>query len=266
LASGGDPLGLGTVQGTVRGWVKVTQEDPQFGSVGVGDDLAILISHWRAAKGYPERYPGLRAAAGLYHVGGSDAVTVRVGEQGDTVSKESGSPSIVLPVGISLVEPGDKVTEGQLITGVTIAWWRIIEELDRNPQFLYRLHEIGWRAVEELIAGGWERNKWDVILTPRSKDGGRDIIAKRSDIAGWILVMDQTKAYRPGNIVTADDVRAMSALLLRPDVTKVFVTTTSDFAPGVYTDTTLAPLMPNRLELRNGRQTREWLLANPPSA
>jgi restriction system protein len=231
--------------------------DPPFqGMVGSGDDLRALIGYWRRRKGYQGPFQYAHAAA--------TQLIRNAGVPIESAASTPPVPSLVLPVAISLVERGDKVVEGQLITGVTIAWWAIIKELERNPEFL--LHTIGGREVEELIAGAYERDGWKVILTPRSGDRGRDIIATRSDIAGSLRIIDQAKAYAPHRPVPASDVRELLAVLLTDqNATKAFITTTARFATGVYTDPGLTPHIPNRLELRDGPAVREWLLKNTPT-
>ena len=69
---------------------------------------------------------------------------------------------------------------------------------------------MDWRKWE--IAGAYVEQGFEVILTPRSKDKGRDIIASSS--LGKIRIIDQVKAYRPGHIVTAEEVRAMVGVLV----------------------------------------------------
>ena len=136
-------------------------------------------------------------------------------------------------------------------------WFDIIKALERDPNFLHQLRD--WRIVEELIAGAYKRDGWpEVILTPRSGDGGRDIIASKPGF-GAIRFYDQVKAYSPGHNVPADDVRAIFGVLnLHPNVSKAVITTTALFAPGV--DEEFKPVMPNRLELRDGPRLREWVI------
>ena len=56
----------------------------------------------------------------------------------------------------------------------------------------------------------------------------------------------------------ADDVRALAGVLLRDqNVSKGIVTTTSTFAPGIEEE--MKALIPYRLELKDGKQLREWL-------
>ena len=157
----------------------------------------------------------------------------------------------------AVVTLGGKTTEGQIIEAVGIAWFKIVEELMRNPNLM---HQIDWRKMEEMIAAAYEAQGWEeVTLTPRSNDDGRDVIAIRHDF-GSIRFVDQVKAYSPGHLVTADDVRSMAGVLLtEPNVSKGIISTTSDFAPGVYQNERLKQLMPTRLDLRNGSKLLEWL-------
>jgi len=89
------------------------------------------------------------------------------------------------------------------------------------------------RQFEELIAGAYEEEDCDeVILTPRSGDRGRDVIAT-SRLFGTVRILDQVKLYR--RVVEADDVRALHGVLgLDQGASKGVITTTSAFAPGVY--------------------------------
>jgi restriction system protein len=103
-----------------------------------------------------------------------------------------------------------------------------------------------------MVAGAYRAAKFDeVILTPRSADLGRDVIAVKHGL-GTIRVIDQVKAYKPGHLVTANDVRALMGVLDPDGASKGFVTTTSDFAPGIATDPLIQRLIPRQLELVNG--------------
>jgi restriction system protein len=162
-------------------------------------------------------------------------------------------PEVLLQADIILT--GDRTQEGVLVQGIAVAWEEIIRWLDQDPEFLFK---IGWRKLEELIAGAYEPEGWsEVILTPRSGDGGRDIIATKTGI-GSIRFYDQVKAYKPGHFVTADDVRATYGVLnLHQNISKAIVTTTSRVAPGVFDE--FESVMPYRLELKEGAQLLEWL-------
>lgn len=100
-----------------------------------------------------------------------------------------------------------------------------------------------------------------------SDDKGRDVIATIYGL-GSVRVIDQVKAYKPDHLVTADDVRALYGVLMADGASKGFLTTTSDFAPRLPTDILLAPLIPSRIELINGKKllTRLEALARKSSA
>lgn len=165
-------------------------------------------------------------------------------------------PAVLLQA--EIVKAGEKVADGMLIEGVGIAWSAILKELERDPDFLFK---IEWRRMEELIAAAYDRDGWKVTLTPRSNDGGKDVIATRTGV-GSVRIFDQVKAYKRGHLVTLEEVSALVGVITtQGNVSKGVVTTTSDFAPGVYGSEDIKRLMPYRLELKNGQQLLEWLKA-----
>jgi hypothetical protein len=115
-------------------------------------------------------------------------------------------PGILLQ---AVIIPGDKTTEGQLIDAVASPWFKILQLIKQRPE---TIHEIDWRKWEEIIAGAYSEEGFQVILTPRSNDKGRDIVATKNEI-GSIRIIDQVKAYKPGHVVTAEEVRAMLGVL-----------------------------------------------------
>lgn len=164
------------------------------------------------------------------------------------------SPEIIL--GADLLTVVDDTDQGQLIQHIEIPWLAIAKEMLSNREFLYQIND---RTFEEFIAASYDREGWSVELTPRSGDKGRDVIASRNDV-GSIRVFDEVKKYGPNQRVSAEKVRALSGVLTGyQNVSKGVVTTTAEFAPGVWTDPGIAPLMPNRLELRDGTRLLEWI-------
>jgi restriction system protein len=159
----------------------------------------------------------------------------------------------------AVITPCDGNMEGQVVRAAAIPWFEIIACLEKDPNFACQIH---WRKWEEIIAAAYDRAGFDeVILTPRSNDGGRDIIATKKGIVS-VRFFDQVKAYRPGHLVTAEEVRSLVGVLtMEGNVSKGVLTTTSDFAPGVMKDTNICRLIPNRLELKPFRELLPWLLA-----
>lgn len=149
----------------------------------------------------------------------------------------------------TVIIPGVTTFEGSLIEAVAIPWFDIISHIKDNPSIAHQISPEKW---EEIVAGAYKRAGFDeVILTPRSGDFGRDVIAVKRGI-GRVRIIDQVKAYKPGHLVTANDVRALMGVLHSDGASKGFLTTTSDFAPKIKEDPLITPFIPTRLELING--------------
>jgi restriction system protein len=173
---------------------------------------------------------------------------------GQAIENDAAFPIKVAHVGTLLIQtvivPGAKTDEGQLVEAVAEPWFEILALLDRDPSLMFQIKPRKW---EELVAGAYDRAGFDqVTLTPRSGDLGRDVIAVKYGI-GTVRVIDQVKAYGPNHLVTADDVRALLGVLQGDKASKGFLTTTSDFAPKLADDILLKPFMPKQLELINGK-------------
>jgi restriction system protein len=167
---------------------------------------------------------------------------------------EPAAPEFVLK---AILQSDARTSEGELIRAVALPWFEIIHRIRRDPSALY---EIDPRTWEEIIAGAYSRADFDeVILTPRSGDKGRDVIATKKGI-GSVRIFDQVKAYHPGHVVTADEVRSMLGVITGArNVSKGVVTTTSTFAPRITEDDYIAPFIPYRLELKPREQLLRWL-------
>jgi restriction system protein len=149
----------------------------------------------------------------------------------------------------TVIHRGAKTNEGTVIEAVSVPWFEIIECLRKDPSIAFQMPPEKW---EEMIAGAYKRAGFEeVILTPRSGDFGRDVIAVKKGICS-IRVIDQVKAYKPPRLVPANDVRALIGVLQTDGAAKGCLTTTSDFAPKIKTDPTIQPYIPSRLELING--------------
>ena len=161
----------------------------------------------------------------------------------------------------TIVNFGEKQEEGQLIKAVSLPWFAILREIERNDKYVLQFARYP-RKFEEFIAGAYERSGWrDVIVTPQSRDRGRDIIISATlPGVGRIQIVDELKAYSIDHTVTAKDVSRLAWVLQRDsEVSKGIVTTTSKFAPSVYDE--FKGLLGGRLELKDGKQLRDWLLS-----
>lgn len=150
-----------------------------------------------------------------------------------------------------------KNEDGVLVQAVGIPWQDILAELAKDPEGAYRIPPREW---EEIIAGAYTKAGFDeVVLTPRSGDFGRDVVATKHGV-GSIRIFDQVKAYKPGHVVTADEVCSMLGVITgAANVSKGVMTTTSTFAARVRDDPYLKPFLPFRLELKDRDELFPWL-------
>ncbi len=157
----------------------------------------------------------------------------------------------------ALLTFGGRDSEGQLVEAVSLPWFEILEIIQRDPRAAY---EIVPRKWEEIIAGAYRQAGFDeVVLTPRSGDKGRDVVATKFGV-GSVRIFDQMKAYKPGHVVTAEEVRAMLGVITGADnVSKGVVTTTSNFAPRLAEDPYISKYIPYRLELKPKEVLFPWL-------
>lgn len=222
--------------------------------------IAEMSMSYIDALGLKDRVPVLFAVDGI-DIGNARNNKVPVAQGGHHyISRDDGeayewflksliiSEPIIDPISfISVVELEQKVDDGHLISIIDPIYEEVIRRIIRNPRCF---HEIPSRAWEELIAASYKKAGFDdVILTPRSGDLGRDIIAIKRGF-GSIKFIEQVKAYKPSHLVTADEVRSLVGVLFsETDVSKAIFTTTSTFAPRLREDRLLRPLMPFRLEL-----------------
>jgi hypothetical protein len=175
----------------------------------------------------------------------------------DLLVSPIGGPELLL--GFRLVDVVGKEGDNQLVGAVTDAWLCLLSELKNDPSLLQAFADSP-RKFEEFIAGAYVRSGWPKVeLTPFSGDKGIDVVLTASDPRiGTVRVVEQLKAYSDKNKVTANDVRAMLGVLEREKgASKAIVTTTGQFAPGIFDE--LSDFMPGRLELRDRASLVQWL-------
>jgi restriction system protein len=156
----------------------------------------------------------------------------------------------------SIITLGDKTDEGRLVELVRPAWDAIVQIIERDPEEILKIDP---RKFEELIAGAYVRDGYEVELTPRSGDRGRDVVATKYG-TGSVRIFDQVKRYKFSRPVTAEEVRALvGTITMAGNVSKGVITTTSTFAPTLLDDPDIRRLVPHRLELRAKDDLLRWL-------
>lgn len=144
---------------------------------------------------------------------------------------------------------------GSRISLIEPAWQAILKLLDADPDAAFQLTPRKW---EEMVAAAYDAEGYDVELTPRSGDGGVDVIATQKN-GSRVRIFDQVKAYKRNHLVIADDVRALMGVVAHSDATKGVVTTTSDFAPKIRDDRYISRALDGGLELVNGEALNKRL-------
>lgn len=161
-------------------------------------------------------------------------------------------PKGSLTVLFDFLEIGDADNEGQVIKAVAPAWWKLLEYLKENPNEIFQLPP---RKFEELVAAAYKSEGWDVKLTPRSGDNGIDVIAEKPGMFKF-RIHDQAKLYKPGRVVTAEEVRALLHTIhpagMNKGASMGVVTTSSSFAPRIEKDPSISGYMPHHLTLIDG--------------
>jgi restriction system protein len=157
----------------------------------------------------------------------------------------------------SIIIPESVTNEGVLVKATSLVWYEIVQMLGNDWRVAYQIPPEKW---EEIVAGAFKKASYEVMLTPRSGDHGRDFIAFKGGI-GCVKIIGSVKRYGPGHLVEYDDIRALQGVLLGDQkASKGIITTTSDFPPRVNEDPYISPLIPTRLELINGEALQKWLL------
>lgn len=239
------------------GVIKKVMAEKGFGFITPPDENKDLFFHFSGCVDYVDGFNTLQEGMEVFFEvqdGQKGPMAVDVSVDGISSDKSQKLPGLALN---ALLEFSGKTTEGTLIRAVAIPWFDIMRILQRDPEAAYQIDPRVW---EEIIAGAYSRAGFDeVILTPRSGDKGRDVVATKYGV-GSIRIFDQVKAYRPGHVVTADEVRAMLGVITgAQNVSKGVITTTSTFAPRLMEDEYLKPCIPYRLELKPREILFPWL-------
>ena len=103
----------------------------------------------------------------------------------------------------ALILPESRTAEGMLISATTIAWRKILALLIEDADLVFKIEPRKW---EEIIAASYQQSGLfdEVILTPRSGDGGKDVVATKKGV-GSIKYVESVKRTR----------RAISSLRMR---------------------------------------------------
>jgi hypothetical protein len=131
----------------------------------------------------------------------------------------------------------------------------LIAYLAKHPEYLRKLDP---RKFEELIADILHNQGYDVTLTPKSKDGGKDIVAIHKDIFGHQMFIVECKRYNENNKVGVELVRGLYGVHQAGNYNQSILATTSTFTKGAID---FAKPLNFQLSLKDYNSVIEWCKA-----
>lgn len=124
----------------------------------------------------------------------------------------------------------------------------------KNPEKLYQMPD---RLFESLVASIFRNQGFDVGLTPKSRDGGFDVMAVRSSkFTGDETFLIECKRYGEGRSVGVGVVRHLLGVVQMKNASKGIVVTTSYFTKPAEEEATAAA---SRLVLCDRNLLLDWL-------
>lgn len=128
-----------------------------------------------------------------------------------------------------------------------------------DPDFLF---QISPRQFEELVAELFSRKGFQVDLTPRTRDGGKDIYVARHDSIGRMLFIVECKRYAPNRPVGVGVIRELHGVADLERVTGSIAVTTSYFTHQARAH---AEQLQYRMSLKDYFDVRRWLDESRPA-
>lgn len=121
---------------------------------------------------------------------------------------------------------GDTENNSQIQIDLNEINAELISYLAKHPEYMRHLHH---RKFEELIAEIIRSRGYDVTLTPKTRDGGKDIIALYKSPFGHQMFIVECKKYNGDNKVGVELVRGLYGVKMAERATKGILVTTSSF-------------------------------------
>jgi hypothetical protein len=133
----------------------------------------------------------------------------------------------------------------------------LVKFLAAHPEYLRTLDP---RRFEELVAELFRDFGYDVVLTPKSKDGGLDIRVMRKESVGTLLYLIECKRYAQEKPVGVDIVRGLYGVATSERASGGLIVTTSHFTRGAKE---FADKNRYQLSLRDYKDLLNWLKEYP---
>ena len=117
-------------------------------------------------------------------------------------------------------------TEERLLAIVNDATWNI-EMVANDPESVY---DLSPSEFEDLVAEVFRRKGFEVVVTPRTRDGGKDIIATYNMSGIPCMIIIECKKYSKKNKVGVGIVRSLHGVQTKEHYGKAVVVTSSSFS------------------------------------
>jgi hypothetical protein len=148
--------------------------------------------------------------------------------------------------------------QSQIITPVQIELVQEVNEellslLSRDPELIYQLAP---RKFEEMIARLFEDRGYGVTLTPRTRDGGYDLLAELKNDFSSLFILAECKRYKPENKVGVEVVRGLYGATEARRANQGLIITSSSFTKDAQEE---KRLIGARIGLRDYSDLVKWL-------
>lgn len=174
----------------------------------------------------------------------------------DQISDQTpGKPCILTS---SVITSSSPHAEGRLLIDTSSVIRDIVGKLCQDWSGASEISPERW---EEIIAATFHKSGYDdVVLTPRSGDKGRDVVAYKYGV-GSVKIIGSVKAYASHRKVPYGDVRDLAGVVgMEQDASKGMLITTSCFPSKIEQEPFISRLLPTRLELIDKDKLLDWLI------
>lgn len=149
----------------------------------------------------------------------------------------------------------DSAAQEQLLVVSEDKWTKIIQTLASRPQLM---HALSPSDFEELVAELLTRQGCRISLTPRTRDGGRDVLAFLDTPVGQHLYLVECKRFAPTRPVGVQLVRQLYGVVEQERATAGLLVTTSRFTKEAER---FSSGITHRLGLKDYQALVKWLTA-----
>lgn len=146
--------------------------------------------------------------------------------------------------------------EKKIITDLHSCVSQLILEISKTPSLLYQINP---RQFEELIAHIFSQWGFNVELTKRTRDGGRDIIAIKSEHGIKSKSIIECKRYAANRPVSVGLVRALYGVHVQEGANKSVLATTSRFTQAAHSFAKTMNTTEWAMDLKDFNDIYQWI-------